>query len=298
MTEDLEAKIKELSEYLDDDAIAQAFRITPEAVRDILEGRADLTRLDPVDLGDLEQRPTIQVRSVKTAYRQRVISIYRTKGGVGATSAAIGLAYLLCKDIRVLLVDLNFQVGGSDLSYYLTLPEYPSWQDFNGSLQGCIIPYEPTLHIIQPPRYAGQLDPAVEQIISYARQDYDAIIFDLPKDHEAWAKEALNLSNTLLVMTHGGLGELSRLSIGLKQYRHKEKVIILNQYKQPRDLVETIFPEQKVWFLENDHSAREALEKGEPPRLKSTFMKDLKQVAKSLFQEEEKKGFLGALLGG
>ncbi len=117
--DDLIRKIKNMSEYLDEDAIAAALRVPAETVHDILAGRASMSR------SESEHQTVLQVQS-NPVYRQRIISVWRGRGGVGCTSVALHLAYVLEQKMSVLLADLGAVAAGSDMGYYLRTSEYPN----------------------------------------------------------------------------------------------------------------------------------------------------------------------------
>lgn len=73
----------------------------------------------------VEKIPTSQYERERVIERkQQVISILGCTGGVGQSSIAMNLAHSL-KDQGVLLIDLNFTGGPSDIGFYLGLPETP-----------------------------------------------------------------------------------------------------------------------------------------------------------------------------
>ena len=118
-----------MSEYLDEEAIAAALRIPEEMVHDVLAGRASMSS------SETEKQSVLEVQT-NPVYRQRIISVWRGRGGVGCTSIALHLAYVLEQMMSVLLVDLNAMAAGSDVGYYLRLSEYPNMETF--SKQGTI----------------------------------------------------------------------------------------------------------------------------------------------------------------
>lgn len=296
MSHELEKKVRQLSQILNEDAVAQALGITTEAVRDILEGRASIQG-DALRERRLEDKPIIQVSSVKTAYRQRVISVYRAKGGVGATAIAIGVAYLLSKEIKVLLIDLNMVLGGGDISYYLELPDYPNFGGFNGNnLQDCIVEYDTTFHVLQTSKTMNDdFKPNIEKVILQARQDYDAIVLDLPYGKTDIVNEALSYSSTILAVTTGTVGELTRTAVGLNEYTKKEIVVIVNNNQV--ELTRAAFPDCKIIQIGMDNTLFECLQHGVVPKSKSVFMKGLSQLTDDWLGKKPKKGLLSAFLG-
>lgn len=289
------SKIKELSKLLNEEAIAEAFNLTPEAVRDIIEGKAEVEKIErPQGSGTI-----IQVSSVKTAYRQKVISVCRSKGGVGCTLVALGLTYLLSRELRSLLIDLSFPWGKGlpwgpgDLSCYLGLPEYPHMGIFRGVLEECVIELEPNFHVLQPPHERVDDLPGAGQLIGLARQDYDAVVLDLPNSCGNQVEEALRHSTTLVMVTTGLESELVRLAALAGRFRHKELFIVANMCELPPE-AEEAFTGVRVFHLERDGTLLRTLLGGDLPEMKSPFMCGLSRVKDALF-EREKVGVLQQL---
>ncbi len=297
---DLYKKVIKLSNYLDDEAIANALKITPAAVKDIREGKADITEINQD--ADNDSSPVIQVNSIKTAYRQKVISIFRTKGGVGCTVTAVCLAYQLSKEIKVLLIDLNFANGGSDLAYYLNLPEYPHmgvYKAGKGDLSPCVIEAEPNLHVLKPSQNSREFEHQREMItemLTYARQDYDAVIMDMPNRMEELEENVLRQSNTIVAVTEGMEVELARLATSLSSFQTKDIIIATNKYDLPPEAMD-LFKNVRTSKLELDQSLTKTFEKCDLPREKSPFMKGIIQITDIMFDRKQ-KGFLKKIFGG
>lgn len=298
MSYDLEKKVKELSRWLSDEAIAQALRITPEAVRDILAGKADIAEIR-VSSSEANYGPKslIQVHSVKTAYRQKIIAVCRVKGGVGCSVFALSLAYALSKELKTLLIDLNIAEGGSDLVYYLNLPDYPYLGAPAVPWNNWAVEVEPGFFVMQAPRVYAEHNINVQELVRLARQDYDAIVFDLPNDHNDLVGDAILNSNTVMAVTTGFRQELVRLLYFLAKYQNKDIFVIANQCKIDEEVL-ALLKDTKVINIERDDSLQRTFANCDLPREKSTFMKGVKQAIDALFERQEKKGLFASLLGG
>jgi len=290
--EDIESKVRELAEYLDEEAIASALKLTPEAVRDILEGKANITKINTPNTS--AEAPVIKVSSVKTAYRQKIISVCRAKGGVGCTVFALGLAYAISKEIRTLLIDLNFAEGGSDLPFYLCLTDYPNLGVAGIEPKNMAIRVDSGFYVIQPPRHMPEKMIDVEHLIYSARQDFDAIVIDLPNEQSELVHKAISLSNTIMAITSGLDQEIVRLMHLLSRYQHKDIFYIANQYKITGNASD-LLRDSIIINIERDHTLQSTLEKCDLPKDKSIFMRGIKQVTNQLY-EPEKKGIFSALL--
>ncbi|AEG14453.1 hypothetical protein Desku_0853 [Desulfofundulus kuznetsovii DSM 6115] len=288
---DIVTKVRELSKYLNDEAIADALKLTPEAVRSILEGKAEV-KLKQVERQD-QVVPLIQVSSVETSYRQKIISVGRAKGGVGCTVVALGLAYLLSKKVRTLLIDLNFSEGGSDLSYYLNLPEYPHMGSFLGDLEQCVINLEPNFSVLQTPKHTNSKRQEIGKFINLARQDYDAVVMDLPNLQDGLVQEAMQHSTTLVLVTSGLEPELVRLAAIAGRYQRKEVIVAVNRGSLPGEAAEAF---KKVVYIEHDDSLLKTLQNCDLPGEKTTFMHGVASIRDAIYNND-RKSILQKILG-
>ncbi len=224
---ELVKRIKQMSEYLvDEEAIAAALRIPEEVVHDVLAGRANMSS------SETEKQSILEVQS-NPVYRQRIISVWRGRGGVGCTTIALHLAYVLEQIMSVLLVDLNAAVAGSDVGYYLRTSAYPNMETFSkgGHLSSAVIQAESGLWVLLPPLFCGIEEGTVKRLAVEARNDFDAIIFDLPNADVGYVAEAVSCSNTLVMVTNGLPHEMDRVSarkIESQNQSQKETILVAN----------------------------------------------------------------------
>jgi hypothetical protein len=219
---DLTKKIRQMSEYLDEEAIATALRMPVETVNDIIRGL--------VTIGETaNEKETILQVAMNPVYRQRVISVWRGRGGAGCTALALHLAYSLERMMIVLLVDLNTSISGSDLGYYLRLPEYPNLETLSrdGRLSSAVIQVESGLWALLPST-TGTIDKTlVSRLASEARRDFDTVIFDLPNTDDEFVLEAVAYSNALVMVANGLPREMSRVH-ARRNRAQKDTVLVAN----------------------------------------------------------------------
>jgi hypothetical protein len=219
---DLANKIRQMSEYLDEEAIAAALRMPVETVNDIIRGLVAIRET-------VNEKETILQVTTNPVYRQRVISVWRGRGGAGCTSLALHLAYFLEQMMIVLLVDLNASVAGSDLGYYLRLPEYPNLEtlSWDGRLSSAVIQVESGLWALLPPT-TGMIDKTlVSHLVTEARRDFDTVIFDLPNTDDQFVLDAIAYSNALVMVANGLPQEMSRV-LARRNRAQKETVLVAN----------------------------------------------------------------------
>ncbi|MGI1691672.1 AAA family ATPase [Thermoanaerobacter uzonensis] len=152
--------------------------------------------------------------------KQEVIVVYSFKGGVGKTTFVKTLLESLDKDIKVLVVDLNFRDGGSDLSFMLDLPVLPHigmWlkERTKESFFENLIEYSSNVYVLQaPPKVSLVRDirgSDVDAIVKFARSKFDVIIFDLPDEFNEIVKSALDNATKIVVLSKGTEGEFARM---------------------------------------------------------------------------------------
>lgn len=196
--ETLEEKIKRLSQYLDEEAIARAVDKEVDFVRAVLSGEA-------VKVREEKRRDTTVVQYVRPAFRQRVVCITRVKGGVGATTLALNLAWRISEKTKVLLIDAQASVMGylvvSDVLDALGAEPYEQseWEEPE------VVQLSDNLYFLPYPREKDGLDKAVLE----ARRDYDNIIVDLPL--LAKPDDTLKSASAVLFVYNGGVSEGRRL---------------------------------------------------------------------------------------
>jgi Flp pilus assembly CpaE family ATPase len=222
---DLLRAIRRMSEYLDEESIATALRIPVETVHDAIAGNI------VIEETETEKETIIQIANL-AVYRQRIVSVWRGRGGAGCTSVALHLAYLLGQMMSVLLADLNTACAGSDVSYYLRQqPEYPNMEALThaGQLTQAVIQVEPNLWVLLPPETGPIEKEKVRLLMTEARQGFDAVIFDLPNADNEGVLEAVTYSNALVMVTTGCEQEMNRV-LARSNKSQKETVLVANGY--------------------------------------------------------------------
>jgi len=152
--------------------------------------------------------------------KQEIIAVYSFKGGVGKTTFVRTLLESLDKNIKVLVIDLNFRDGGSDLSFMLDLPVLPHtgmWlkERTKESFFGNLIEYSSNVSVLQAPPKVGLVrdikESDVDAIVKFARNKFDIIIFDLPDEFNEIIKSALDNATKIIVLSKGTEGEFARM---------------------------------------------------------------------------------------
>ncbi len=183
--------------------------------------------------------PKPKVRAIK----QKTIVFLKTKGGVGSTVLSIYMGYCL-KNLKTLLIDLNFSQGGGDISYYLNIPKFPNLVNFtsgyNGkSIEESTINFKDGLDIMQAPPTL-ELAKIIElqdiySLVDMVKKKYDMIIFDLPNSFNDLNMGVIDLADILIMVTDGSVGSIGRLAEINKQLSYSElsKILVFNK-QNPR----------------------------------------------------------------
>ncbi|WP_406676444.1 AAA family ATPase [Moorella sp. ACPs] len=297
----LEEKVKRMAEYLDAEAISAALKIPVETVQDILDGKAQVQEVP----GASGAPAVVQVSSARVAYRQRVIAVWRARGGVGATTVALGLAWLLKDLMRVLLVDCSFEAGIGDISFVLDLPEYPHIKAFEyGGIAGAVVNAESNLDVLQAPRNRSEIDELPQDVlaraVNSARPAYDVIICDLPNAEGPPVQGVLESANTLLLVTGGEDGEKSRLLARLAgvDLKGKEVFLLCNRGSGGGGPISEVLSFREFAVPADPELAR-GLRRGQVFSLNGPFMRALVEVRDAMYEgsANQKGGILRRLFG-
>jgi len=155
------------------------------------------------------------------------------------------------KDVKVLIVDLNFQDGGSDLSFALDLPVLPHigmWlrERIKESFFENLIEYSPNVFILQsPPKVSLVKDISgndIDTIVKFARSKFDVIIFDLPNEFNEVVKAALDNASKIIVLSQGTKGELARM----KEFPYEFLTVFVKPEKRFKKYVKLLNLKYKV----------------------------------------------------
>ncbi len=191
-----------------------------------------------------------KLESGKNRYRvlnQQVTSVYSVQGGVGKTSIAFNIALFLSKlgKMKVLLIDLNFCEGQSDLAARLKIPVLPNLSIFMESpenspdslWESIFTIKKSNIDILQPPVSIEQSDgfnlDMLYEIIYSARKKYGYIICDLPNRYDNHVLETINLSTKLILLLTQDLAvahRVERLNKFLPE--NQKKFAIINKLNQ------------------------------------------------------------------
>jgi len=152
--------------------------------------------------------------------RQEVVAVWSVKGGTGKTTLVKKLIDKADRKARMLVIDFNFQDGGSDLSFMLELPVIPHLgmylkEKTKESFFQNLIKYKPNVSILQAPPKRSFVESItaedVEEIIKLGRSAFDIIIFDLPNMLDEIIDAVLVNSTKRVIVSSGLISEAKRI---------------------------------------------------------------------------------------
>ena len=213
---------KEIAEYINGYTASELLITDLEKEKNTITRDIYLGRIDNIEdlkrVLEIIDNLNIKIdRKEENSYRfipQQIISFYSIQGGVGKTSMVFNFSWYI-KDIvdgKILIIDLNFCEGPSDLAVSLDLNLSPNLSVFIEKItqgkdcfnKSVINLDNDKIDILQPPLSIYQSDKfsidMLDSIIYSARNNYDIIIADVPFRYDNVSLEMLNLSTTSILV--------------------------------------------------------------------------------------------------
>lgn len=280
-----------MAEYLDDEAVASALQVPVEVVRAVLRGEAVVAK--PEEPGGVVQIQT-------AAYRQRVVAVWRAKGGVGATALAVHLARDLAGKMRTLLADFNFDPGGSDLAHYLGLPPHAPGRWDPGRLGSLAARAAWEFDALLPPPDAGpdELTPELARgVVAAARRDYDAAVLDLPAALLPGVLEAVRSATTAVMVLGAVRREALRARHRLAGLAGRELYAAVSDCEADPEALGELLGVRKAVVIPHDPGLDPALERGVLLPPDSVFARAVSELRRLIYGEPEEKTARKAVFG-
>ncbi|MDJ0629614.1 MAG: AAA family ATPase [Rhodobacter sp.] len=223
-----------------------------------------------------------------------IVAVSKTRGGIGATSLVLNLAFCLsgagrrkkgAPQPRVAVVDLDFQNGNlgssidiEDKGGYLELlkgKQQPSF-DF---LRGTMVRYKDHFDVLAAPVDFAPLDSLTPEVmtllLSELRLAYDYVVLDLPRALVNWIEPLLARADEMLIVTDTSVPSIrqARRLIDLYTQEHVRLPIsvVVSMEKQPFSRSESLkeatnFLERPLehWLPRDDARAKKAADSGQP----------------------------------
>ncbi len=163
-----------------------------------------------------QKRATIEAAPTRTKNRNGLIlPVYGAAGGVGASTFAVNLAWEMAvhtrkKDIKVALVDLDFQYGS--VATLLDLPRRDAVLELltnpdtldGDTLSQSMTSFKSSLAVLCSPPEILPLDIVdgkfMQKMLDTLRQKYDFVVIDLPKALTDWTANVLSAAETYFTL--------------------------------------------------------------------------------------------------
>ena len=257
----------------------------------------------------------------------RIIAVTGARGGVGATTVATTLAWLLAHEggRRTMLVDLDIHCGGAALALdsepghgLCEALESPNRID-SLFVQSAAVSIDDKLSLLcseEPLDTATAIRPgAFERLAGELRRDFERVVMDLPRGNPEALRHGFAEANTIVIVTDFsllGLRDADRLAKLAKSAAASAKVLVVanrvgaaKKAEVPRAEIEkTIGTKLAVIISEDSATVPQATNTGKPlveadPRGKATMA--LRELAKLLGESKPKgaarQGFVARLMG-
>lgn len=182
----------------------------------------------------------------------RIISVFSANGGVGKTVIAVNLACELGKtrEQKVVVIDLNLQFG--DVAIMLdtfpvrTIADIAREEEVDSeTVEACLLTHSTGIHALASPLRPEQAETVtsrhVEAILSLLAESYDYVIVDLPQGLHDISLAALDVADTILLVTTMELPAIKNAKISLEimetlGYTSSSILLVLNKMSKERGL--------------------------------------------------------------
>jgi len=269
----------------------------------------------PIDAPELEKAiQRLQELMVKTVVRNKrsgkVLSVFSSKGGVGASSIAANLGVALAgRDSRTVLVDLSFQIG--DLGLMLDSPPQYSLTDafdagrIDESRLRSITSQHPCgvdiITVAASPEIGEEIGREhMVELFGTLSTLYDYVVVDVGRQFDDRAVEVLDMSDGILMVTCQDIPTNRNVSRYIDMFQrlefNRDKVhLIINRYHKKSRLsvedIEKALGLEVFWSIPNDFAPMSlGIDSGNPAVLevpKSKVAQSFRDLAEALCQEYE-----------
>jgi pilus assembly protein CpaE len=257
--------------------ILSAADASPSLILSCIRAGAQEFVARPIDAGELDKAIShikqLSVVPISGKKRGKLISVFSSKGGIGATSFAanLGLALAQRTAAKVALVDMSFQIG--DLGVMLDLAPRYSLTDAlvdgaveESKLRSVLVEHGSGVHLLTAaasPEIAEEITRQhVVELMSTLSTMFDYVVIDIGRQLDDRTVEVLEVSDAIMLVSSLDLPAIRNttcyLSILNKLHIDQERThIIINRFhKKSRlslDNVETMIDRKMFWAIPNDY---------------------------------------------
>lgn len=186
---------------------------------------------------------------------KKVISFISTKGGSGKTTLILNIAKKLeNQKNKVILIDLERQLGSSDISIFLNTPILPNIENYlieptEEVLKKSILkPEGSNFYVLQSSTKIDSFNENIYcKIIDYAKDSFGTVLINLPLIYSPFIKDVIKKSDVIVLIVTPLLGSLSRMKTFsekvLSDFESLKRIVFYNKYKgefKPSEIMSVI----------------------------------------------------------
>ena len=294
--------------------LSKARLLTRAGVDEILPIPAIGEELPDLVRSSIQRKAAALHQGGPSARQGAVIAVSQARGGIGATTIAANLAYLLQDrrgllrkqaHKRVALVDLDVQFGTAgilldveDQGAMLEIATRPHPPD-GAFMRTAMSEHKSGLTVLPAPASPIPLDALtaekVERMLAALRTEYDYVVVDMPRALVPWIAPVLGCANKVLIATDTTVPgvrharrliefyteDMPALPIEVVIVRERRPMFLSNAHKEAAKVLEHPLSH----WLPHDTAAVEAVDHGEPVAefdSGSELSKALRKIAKSV----------------
>lgn len=288
--------IKQIKDELPDTVIILSSpESSPQLIMNCIRAGAQEFISRPIEGSELDRamehaRKLAERRMTASRKRGTVLSIFASKGGVGATSMVTNLGVALCEqvDASVVLVDLSFHMGDLGLMFDQP-PKYGLTDAFhNGALdesklRSIVATHSSGAHLLtlvtSPEMSDDVTSDHVIELIGTLSTMYDYVLVDIGRHLDDRTVEVLELSDAIIVMAALDIPTIRNVSRYLDIFERLEidpgkTHLVVNRFHKRSRVnlkdIEQALGVETFWAIPNDYDAMSlAIDQGIPAVIES-----------------------------
>jgi pilus assembly protein CpaE len=324
MGDDIDNEFQHIQSLLNSDEVADVFLISknpdPAVLMQAIKIGAKEFFLLPLKEEEVRQalekfkEKREQINRKKSPQLGKIITIFGSKGGVGATTVAVNLAVNLAQKESVksvALIDMNMMFG--EIPLFLELDPGYHWGEIvknisrldSTFLMNILAKHSSGVHVLPSPATLSDSRSAIpdmmSHLIGFMQKLFDFVIIDAGQFVDEISLKIMELSDNILLISLLSLPCISNAnkilqSISeLKTFPEERVKIVINRYLSksdiPLDDAEESMHKKIFWTIPNDYSTTvSAINNGTPlymaaPRAQIT--RSLNDLADTFVEKEE-----------
>lgn len=236
--------------------------------------------------------------------KQKIISVYGTKGGTGKSTVSVNLATALQRQGRaVAIIDLDLQFG--DVGVFMNVTNVKTISDLvsEGDLSLTAIkrymyqhstgvsvlcaPESPELAEIVKPEH-------ISQIANTIKSEFDYVIFDMSPTIDEYVLHVLDISDSIYFVTNPEISTLKNTKVCLNVlntlgYQDKVKIVLNKDgesYVKKKDMEDVLGKAMTLVIPRDSKSAISAINRGIPLIVANPHSKVSKTIVKYVAEQE------------